>query len=106
MRRLTYTSAARQNLVEIALGIAERSGSREAGSAFVAKLEARCEKLAALPGLLGTMRPELRPGIRSIVHTNYVIFFQYVGDGIEVVAILPGRRNLELLFEAYAANPH
>jgi len=42
MRPLTYTSAARQDLVEIALGIAERSGNREIATAFVAKLVARC----------------------------------------------------------------
>jgi len=106
MRRLSYTSAARQDLVDIALGIAERSGSREAGSEFAAKLEARCERLAALPGLMGTLRPELRPGIRSIVHNNYLIFFHYVGEGIEVVNILPGRRNLDLLFEANDLEPH
>lgn len=106
MRQLTYTSAARQNLLEIALDIAERSGSREAGSAFVAKLEARCERLAALPGFLGTMRPELRHGIRSIVYNNYLIFFHYVGERIEVVNILPGRRNLDLLFQADDPEPH
>lgn len=106
MRRLTYTSAARQNLVDIVLGIAERSGSREAGSEFAAKLEARCERLATLPGLLGTMRPELRHGMRSIVHHNYLIFFHYVGEGIEVVNILPGRRNLDLFFEANDPEPH
>lgn len=106
MRRLTYTGAARQNLVDIALNIAERSGSREAGSAFAAKLEARCARLAALPGLLGTLRPELRHGIRSIVHNNYLIFFHYVGDGIEVVNILPGRRNLDLLFDGDEPAPH
>lgn len=106
MRPLTYTSAARQDLVEIALGIAERSGDREIATAFVAKLEARCERLAALPGLMGTMRPELRPGIRSIVHHNYLIFFHYTGEGVEVVNILPGRRNLDPLFEANDPDPH
>jgi len=59
-----------------------------------------------LTGLMGTMRPELRPGIRSIVHHNYLIFFHYVGEGVEVVNILPGRRNLDLLFEADVPDPH
>lgn len=106
VRRLIYADAAQLDLVAIALDVAARSGSRAAGDAFAAKLEARCEHLAALPGLLGTARPELRADLRSIVHNNYLIFFRYSGQAVEIVNILAGRRNLEFLFEGNDTEPH
>jgi len=49
-------------------------------------------------GLLGTPRPELGDEIRSTPHQGYVIFFRYVGDRIEIIAILHGRHDVERHF--------
>lgn len=106
VRRLIYTDAAQLDLIAIALDIAERSGSRAAGDGFAAKLAARCERLAVLPGLLGTARPDLHADVRSIVHNNYLIFFRYSGQAVEIVNVLAGRRNLEFLFEVNDTEPH
>jgi hypothetical protein len=53
-------------------------------------LRQQCRRLASLPGTLGHPRPELRPDIRSFAFKNYVIFFRYEGDTLEVVNILEG----------------
>ena len=62
------------------------------------RLRQQCAKLAALPGILGRPRPELRPDIRSFPFRGYVISFRYVGDAFEVVAILEGHRDVDMYF--------
>lgn len=99
MRALRYTTAARDDLIAIALYIADESGSVETADAFVKKLEQRCERLAGLPGMLGTPRPELRRDIRSIAQNAYVIFFRYEGACVEVVNVLSAQRDLARYFE-------
>ena len=63
------------------------------------QLRQQCAKLAALPGTLGRPRPELRSDIRSFPFRSYVIFFRYVGNDFEVVAVLEGHRDAEGYFE-------
>jgi plasmid stabilization system protein ParE len=53
--------------------------------------------LAALPGTLGTPRPEIRPELRSFSFKGYVILFRYHGDAFEVVDIIEGHRDIEAL---------
>jgi len=48
--------------------------------------------------LLGRARSELRPGIRSFPVGDYVIFYKPRKDGVTVVRVLSGYRNLEFLF--------
>lgn len=59
----------------------------------------RCTRLAALPGELGRPRPELREDLRSVAHGNYVIFFRYLDDAVEIVNVIEGHRDIERLFE-------
>ena len=95
MRRLVYLTAARQDLTDILRYITLESGSLSIGQAFVERLMGRCERLATLPGTLGTARPELRPDIRSTPFQSYVIFFRY-GDGlVEIVNVLESHRDID-----------
>jgi toxin ParE1/3/4 len=96
--RLVYLAAAQQNLVSVLDYITSESGSADVGERFVRRLRQQCAKLAALPGTLGRPRPELRPDIRSFPFRGYVIFFRYVGDAFEVVAILEGHRDIDAYF--------
>lgn len=74
--------------------IAREAQDVEAGLRFTAILRQQCIRLAALPGTLGTQRPELRPDLRSFPHRGYVIFFRYRDNAIEVVNILHGHRDV------------
>jgi plasmid stabilization system protein ParE len=47
----------------------------------------------------GRPRPELRLDLRSHPHRNYVIFFRYVGDALEIVHVLEGHRDVVAFFE-------
>ncbi len=98
MRRLVYLAAAQRDLLSILDYITRESGSVAIGSAFTDRLQARCAKLASLPGMLGRARPELRPDIRSAACGNYVIFFRYRDDMLEVVNVLEGHRDIAAFF--------
>lgn len=98
MPRLRFTAAARDDLTEIALYVAELSGSRSVAIAFRKQLRLRCERLASLPGTMGHDRGELAPGLRSSVFKSYVIFYRYIDDVMEVVNILEGHRDIDAFY--------
>jgi toxin ParE1/3/4 len=94
VRRLTYLASARRDLTHILDYISRTSGNLTIGRRFVDALRQQCRRLASLPGTLGHPRPELRPDTRSFAFKNYVIFFRYEGDTLEVVNILEGHRDI------------
>ena len=97
--RLKYLPSARHDLVEILAYVTRESGSLATGRQFVGLLRKKCATLAALPGKIGRLRPELLPEIRSFPFRNYVIFFRYAPDDVfEVVNILERHRDIETHF--------
>ncbi len=98
-RRLYYTQMAETSLAEIAIYIAEASASRPTAEKFIARLCDKCRQLASLPGTLGTARPELYAGLRSIPHLGYVIFFRYHYDAVGIVNILHDHRDIHHYFD-------
>ncbi len=97
-RRLSLTDAALDDLCDIAEYIADRSGSNEIADAFLDRLIGHCEKLAGLPGTLGTARPELGAELRSEPLGKYICFFRYREALFEVVGVVRGSRDLARLF--------
>jgi toxin ParE1/3/4 len=95
MWRLSYTDEANDDLVEIAVYIANQSASRDVAIEFTMRLRAKCEHLTTLSAILGRARPELRHDIRSFPYQGYMIFFRYLGDVLEIVNILQGSRDIE-----------
>ena len=93
MRRLTFTNAAQRDLGAIAVYVAEQSRDVASAENLIDKLMARCERLARLPGLLGSARPELRQDLRSVPESGFIIFFRYRDDDVEIVNILHGSRD-------------
>jgi toxin ParE1/3/4 len=59
-----------------------------------------CKRLAALPGTMGRLQPELGDDIRSSAYKNHVIFFRYDGDTFEVVNVLEGHLDFEAFFSS------
>ena len=49
--------------------------------------------------MMGRGRDELAPGIRSLVFGRYVVFFEPLRDGIDVVRVLHGSRDIDASFE-------
>ncbi|MCI0485827.1 MAG: type II toxin-antitoxin system RelE/ParE family toxin [Blastocatellia bacterium] len=53
----------------------------------------QCEKLARFPEM-GRARDELAPSLRSFPVGKYVIFYRPIEDGVEVVRVLHGKREI------------
>ncbi len=69
----------------------------DAADSFLDRIEERLHALAQFPEM-GITRDELMPSLRSLPIGNYLIFYQPLNDGIEVVRVLPGMRELDPLF--------
>jgi toxin ParE1/3/4 len=89
--QLRFADRAERDLVDIGSFIAVDSPADAAR--FIARLEQHCLILAAHP-LIGRARDDLLPGLRSIAHGRYVIFYRALDDEVEIVRILHGARDL------------
>lgn len=87
---------ARRDLDEIWRYIAR--DNPEAADQFVRVITLRFNSLASQPHM-GRLRKELSEKIRSHAVGNYIIFYRPTNDGIEIVRILHGARDLPPLFE-------
>jgi toxin ParE1/3/4 len=72
--------------------------SPERASNFLRKLYAKMQTLATNPNI-GRKRNKLLPGLRSFPHGNYVIFYLPMENGIEIVRVLQGSRDIEQVFQ-------
>lgn len=96
MGRVVVRPQALTDLDDIFDYIAEDSLDR--AIAFVRKLHGQIEKLAASPGM-GRRRDQLLSGLRSFPYGNYLIFYIPLDDGVDVVRVLNGARDIEVLFQ-------
>jgi toxin ParE1/3/4 len=99
MHKLRYLAQARDNLLAIKRYISRESGSSKIAIEYTGKLQAQCRSLAEFPGLAGRERPELRETLRSVPCGNYIIFFLYNSDTLDIVSIIEGHRDIDALFE-------
>jgi toxin ParE1/3/4 len=84
------------DLVEIAFHIAEQN--LVAADRWLETIDEKCQRLARMPEL-GRKRPDLAPELRSFPVGNYIIFYRPLPDGIQVIRVLHGARDLPPLFE-------
>ena len=64
---------------------------------FLELIRTKCEMLAQHP-LAGEARPELGANLRAFPVGNYIIFYRPDSDGIEVVRVLHGARDIPKQF--------
>lgn len=55
-----------------------------------------------MPGTLGQARPELEANLRSTPLGNYIIFFRYTPDALEIVNIVEAHRDIDGHFRSDA----
>jgi toxin ParE1/3/4 len=65
---------------------------------FAVRIDKAFRLVARRPGI-GRARPELYPDLRSFVIGKYVVFYLPLKDGIDVIRILHGARDIETVFE-------
>lgn len=96
--RLRYLQSALDDLDGIAHYLTGQSGSEEVGMSFIDRLTEHCERLAELPGTLGSDRQNLLEDMRSTPSRGYVIYFRYAADAVEIVNVLHASRDAEAHF--------
>ena len=94
MANLRIVASARQDLADIFDYIAR--DKLVAASNWVSRIEEKCELIATTPGF-GEVRPELGEDIRSSKLGRYVIFYRPIENGIEVLRVIPGDREIRSL---------
>lgn len=69
----------------------------DAAARFVDAFEQKCETVAKFPRM-GKSYEELAPQLRGVPLDGYIILYRLIEDGIEVIRVVSGYRNLESLF--------
>jgi toxin ParE1/3/4 len=69
----------------------------EAGEELLKEFTRKCENLVRFPSL-GRSYGHIRPGMRGIPLEDYIIFYQILEAGVEVLRVVGGRQDLEALF--------
>ena len=96
MSRYVINVLASRDLNEIADYFAETS--LEAGERFFREFNRKCQQLVAFPNS-GKSYAEIRAELRGLPLESYIIFYRILDDGIEILRVVSGRRNLPSLFE-------
>ena len=96
MIQIRFSESAKQDLRDIWRGLAEYSGLAFADSTL-ANIESKFRLLAQFPSS-GIMRDELLVGLRSYPAGDFVIFYRILETTVEVVRILHGRRDIDVIF--------
>jgi len=89
--KVTFSPAAKDDLIEIALFIAEDNPTR--ALTFVDELEDKCQALGASPGI-GTLRPELGDGVAMMPHGRYLIFYREADKVVRIERIMHSARDI------------
>jgi len=95
MSELKFSRRSQHDLNKIWDRIAE--DDRAAAERFTTEIRQKCRLLADNPRL-GRTRDELRPGLRSFSVGRFLILYRVLDDGIQVVRVVHGARNIGALF--------
>src|SRR4051794_38870792 len=98
MARVIRSDEADSDIYSIANHIA--ADNLEAALRWLDTIDEKLARLAEFPGL-GPARDELAPGLRSFPVGNYIIAYRRINDGIEVVRVLHGARELRRIFRRF-----
>jgi toxin ParE1/3/4 len=72
--------------------------SEERADRFIDRIDAKFRALAAQP-MIGRERSELASGLHSLPMAPYVIFYEPLQDGVVIVRVLHGARDVDAQFE-------
>ena len=92
---LDYTREADEDLFQIHEWL-ERI-SEQVAKRTILQIDSECRKIAEMPGI-GTRCDHIRAGMRKWIFRKYLIFYEVKAEGVLVVRILHGRRDLRTAF--------
>jgi len=99
MPRVVRSPTAQRDLEQLAeyIGLDNPAAATE----FIDRIDQKFQLLAQFQGV-GSKRDELLPGLRSLPVGMYIIFYLPMADGVQVVRVLHGRRNIREIFRLMA----
>jgi toxin ParE1/3/4 len=97
MSKLKFSRRSQRDLNEIWDRIAE--DDRPAGERFTEAIRQKCRLLADNPRMVRA-RDELRQGLRSFPVGRFLIFYRQLDQGIVVVRVAHGAREIGALFRS------
>ncbi len=91
MPKFKLTPAAEQDLQDVWLYIAQ--DNTRAADKLLDRIEVQCELLANHPQL-GPARDDIAKGLRYQPLANYLILYRVIAQGVEIVRVVHGARNI------------
>jgi toxin ParE1/3/4 len=70
-----------------------------AANRLLLRIDDKLQILRDFPGM-GTLRDDIRPGLRMLVEGNYLLLYEHDAnnDVVELISVIDGRRDLSALF--------
>ena len=96
MNRYVINVLASRDLNEIADYFVQTN--LEAGEYFFREFNRKCQQLTDFPRS-GKSYSGIRADLRGLPFEGYVIFYKLLDDGIEILRVVNGRRNLPAIFK-------
>ena len=93
MSRTEYLPEALEDLYSIWQHVAEQSRSEEIADRLIDAIDDTCQSYATQP-LMGQARSELADEVRCFPVGKYVVFYLPYSDGIEVIQVIHGARDI------------
>jgi toxin ParE1/3/4 len=95
MAQVLLTTAAEESRIEIWRQVAEDSPA--AADRLVERIDEKCRLYATQPRM-GTPRPDLGRQVRCFPVGSYVVIYHPVEDGIVVLLVIHGARDIPTIF--------
>ncbi|WP_414623328.1 type II toxin-antitoxin system RelE/ParE family toxin [Calothrix sp. CCY 0018] len=92
-----FTVPASRDIENIMDYVADNS-SFDAAERLLKKINHKCRNLANFPSM-GRKRDQLLSSLRSFPVDDYLIFYRQIEEGIEIVRVVSGYRDLDALFD-------
>ncbi len=83
--------------IEAIIDYVADNSSFDAAELLLNRINDQCKRLASFPSM-GRKRNELAPNVRSFPIDDYLIFYRAIEEGIEVLRVISGYRDLRALF--------
>ena len=68
-----------------------------AGEKFFQSFNKKCQQLVSFPNS-GKNYDDIYPNLKGISVSGYIIFYRIIDDGIEILRVISGRRDLPAIF--------
>lgn len=94
--KLEFSARAIADLEEIWLHVS--ADSEEKADKLLKQITEKCSKLLGFPKI-GKERNDLFVGLRSFPAGKFIIFYQEIDFGVEIVRIIHSSRNIQQVFE-------